>query len=218
MVKKVNINKKDVLLYAITDRQWLNGRTLASQVEEVLKNGATFLQLREKHLEHNELVREAITLKKIAAKYNVPFVINDDVYAAKEADADGVHIGQSDTDYKRARKMLGHNKIIGMTAHNLKEAIVAQSVGADYIGVGAVFTTSTKKDTMPMSFTTLREITDSITIPVVAIGGINHNNILQLQGSGIDGVAVISALFAQQNISKATLDLLNLCEEIINEK
>lgn len=141
----MNIDKKDVLLYAITDRQWLNGKTLASQVEEVLKNGATFLQLREKHFKHDELVREAITIKEIAAKYNVPFVIDDDVYAAREADADGVHIGQSDTDYKRARNILGRDKIIGMTAHNLKEAIAAQNVGADYIGVGAVFTTSTKK-------------------------------------------------------------------------
>lgn len=216
MVKKVNIDKKDVLLYAITDRQWLNGRTLASQVEEVLKNGATFLQLREKHLKHDELVREAITIKEIAAKYNVPFVIDDDVYAAREADVDGVHIGQSDTDYKRARNILGRDKIIGMTAHNLKEAIAAQNVGADYIGVGAVFTTSTKKDTVPMSFATLKEITDNITIPVVAIGGINHNNILELKGSGIDGVAVISALFAQKNTGKATRDLLNLCEEVIN--
>lgn len=212
----MNIDKKDVLLYAITDRQWLNGKTLASQVEEVLKNGATFLQLREKHFKHDELVREAITIKEIAAKYNVPFVIDDDVYAARETDADGVHIGQSDTDYKRARNILGRDKIIGMTAHNLKEAIAAQNVGADYIGVGAVFTTSTKKDTVPMSFATLKEITDNITIPVVAIGGINHNNILELKGSGIDGVAVISALFAQKNTGKATRDLLNLCEEVIN--
>lgn len=214
----MKISKKDVLLYAITDRQWLSGRTLASQVEEVLKNGATFLQLREKHLEHDELVKEALVIKEIAARYGVPFVIDDDVYAAKEADADGVHIGQSDQDYKIARAILGSDKIIGMTAHNLKEAIAAQNVGADYIGTGAVFTTSTKKDTIPMTMATLKNITDNITIPVVAIGGINHDNILQLKGLGIDGVAVISALFAQENIGEATHTLLNLCKEIVDEK
>lgn len=214
----MKIDKKDLLLYAITDRQWLNGRTLAYQVEEVLKNGATFLQLREKCLGHDELVKEALVIKKIAAKYNVPFVIDDDIYAAKEADADGVHIGQNDQDYKIARKVLGDDKIIGMTAHNLKEAIAAKKAGADYIGTGAVFTTSTKKDTIPMPMEVLKEITDNITIPVVAIGGINHGNILQLKGSGIDGVAVISALFAQENIGEATRELLKLCKEATNGK
>lgn len=213
---KVKISKKDVLLYAITDRQWLNGRTLASQVEEVLKNGATFLQLREKHIEHDELVKEALVIKEIAARYSVPFVIDDDVYAAKEADADGVHIGQSDNNYKIAREILGSDKIIGMTAHNLKEAIAAQNAGADYIGTGAVFTTSTKKDTIPLTMEALKNITDNITIPIVAIGGINHDNILQLKGLGVDGVAVISALFAQENVGEATHTLLNLCKEIVD--
>ncbi len=213
---KVKISKKDVLLYAITDRQWLNGRTLASQVEEVLKNGATFLQLREKHIGHDELVKEALVIKEIAARYSVPFVIDDDVYAAKEADADGVHIGQSDNNYKMAREILGSDKIIGMTAHNLKEAIAAQNAGADYIGTGAVFTTSTKKDTIPLTMEALKNITDNITIPIVAIGGINHDNILQLKGLGVDGVAVISALFAQENVGEATHTLLNLCKEIVD--
>lgn len=213
---KVKISKKDVLLYAITDRQWLNGRTLASQVEEVLKNGATFLQLREKHIGHDELVKEALVIKEIAARYSVPFVIDDDVYAAKEADADGVHIGQSDNNYKIAREILGSDKIIGMTAHNLKEAIAAQNAGADYIGTGAVFTTSTKKDTIPLTMEALKNITDNITIPIVAIGGINHDNILQLKGLGVDGVAVISALFAQENVGEATHTLLNLCKEIVD--
>ena len=213
---KVKISKKDVLLYAITDRQWLNGRTLASQVEEVLKNGATFLQLREKHIGHDELVKEALVIKEIAARYSVPFVIDDDVYAAKEADADGVHIGQSDNNYKMAREILGSDKIIGMTAHNLKEAIAAQNAGADYIGTGAVFTTSTKKDTIPLTMEALKNITNNITIPIVAIGGINHDNILQLKGLGVDGVAVISALFAQENVGEATHTLLNLCKEIVD--
>ncbi|MCX4326517.1 MAG: thiamine phosphate synthase [Lachnospiraceae bacterium] len=212
----MKINKRNMLLYAITDRQWLNGRTLASQVEEVLKNGATFLQLREKNLPYNELVMEALEIKEIAARYNVPFVINDNIYAAKEAGADGVHIGQGDASYKKARELLGDGKIIGMTAHNLKEALAAQKAGADYIGAGAVFATSTKNNTIPMSFSTLKEITDNVTIPVVAIGGINHVNITKLKDSGIAGAAVISALFAQEDTGSATARMLNLCREVIN--
>ncbi len=212
----MKINKENMLLYAITDRTWLNGRTLASQVEEVLKNGVTFLQLREKNLPYDELVKEAVQIKKIAAKYKVPFVINDNIYAALEAGADGVHIGQGDASYQEARKLLGDNKIIGMTAHNLTEALDAQKSGADYIGAGAVFTTSTKQDTIPMQFNTLKEITDNISIPVVAIGGINHENIKELKGLGINGVAVISALFAQENIGIATARMLNSSKEIVN--
>lgn len=212
----MEINRKNLLLYAITDRTWLNGRSLLSQVEEVLNNGATFLQLREKNLSYNELVEEAVKIKEIAAKYNVPFVINDNIYAAKEAGADGVHIGQDDASYIKAREVLGDGKIIGMTAHNLNEALAAQEAGADYIGTGAVFPTSTKQDTIPLSLENLKEITDNIQIPVVAIGGINHENILRLKGSGIDGAAVISAIFAQENPGLATAKMLNLCREVVN--
>ena len=212
----MKISRKDLLLYAITDRTWLNGRSLLSQVEEVLKNGATFLQLREKNLSYNELVEEAVQIKEIAARYNVPFVINDNIYAAKESGADGVHIGQDDASYIKAREVLGDGKIIGMTAHNLNEALAAQEAGADYIGTGAVFPTSTKQDTIPLSLENLKEITDNIQIPVVAIGGINHENILRLKGSGIDGAAVISAIFAQENPGLATAKMLNLCREVVN--
>lgn len=212
----MEINRKNLLLYAITDRTWLNGRSLLSQVEEVLNNGATFLQLREKNLSYNELVEEAVKIKEIAAKYNVPFVINDNIYAAKESGADGVHIGQDDASYIKAREVLGDGKIIGMTAHNLNEALTAQEAGADYIGTGAVFPTSTKQDTIPLSLENLKEITDNIQIPVVAIGGINHENILRLKGSGIDGAAVISAIFAQENPGLATAKMLNLCREVVN--
>ncbi len=162
------------------------------------------------------LVEEAVQIKEIAARYNVPFVINDDIYAAKEAGADGVHIGQDDASYIKARKVLGDGKIIGMTAHNLKEALAAQEAGADYIGTGAVFPTSTKHDTIPLPLNRLREITDNIQIPVVAIGGINHKNILNLKGSGIDGAAVISAIFAQEDVGLATAEMLNLCREVVN--
>lgn len=208
--------RKNLLLYAITDRTWLNGRSLVSQVEEVLKNGATFLQLREKNISYNELVKEAVKIKEIAARYNVPFVINDNIYAAQEADADGVHIGQDDASYQRAREVLGDDKIIGMTAHNLKEALAAQEAGADYIGTGAVFPTSTKNNTVPLALDTLKEITANIKIPVVAIGGINHNNILSLKDSGIDGAAVISAIFAKENPGLAAAEMLCLCKEVVN--
>lgn len=210
----MKIEKNAMQLYAITDRNWLNGNTLASQVEDALRGGATFLQLREKNASKKEIIKEALEIKEICKKYNVPFVIDDDVDIAKEIDADGVHIGQNDASYKYARDILGDNKIIGMTAHNLEEALTAQNSGADYIGVGAVFNTSTKLDTIPMSRETLMQITSNISIPVVAIGGINENNILELKGSGVDGVAVISAIFSKEDITEAAKNLLSLSKQL----
>lgn len=210
----MKIEKNAMQLYAITDKSWLNGNTLASQVEDALRGGATFLQLREKNASKKEIIKEALEIKEICKKYNVPFVIDDDVDIAKEIDADGVHIGQNDASYKYARDILGDNKIIGMTAHNLEEALTAQNSGADYIGVGAVFNTSTKLDTIPMSRETLMQITSNISIPVVAIGGINENNILELKGSGVDGVAVISAIFSKEDITEAAKNLLSLSKQL----
>lgn len=210
----MKIEKNAMQLYAITDKSWLNGNTLASQVEDALRGGATFLQLREKNASKEEIIKEALEIKKICKKYNVPFVIDDDVDIAKEVNADGVHIGQNDASYKYARDILGDNKIIGMTAHNLEEALTAQNSGADYIGVGAVFNTSTKLDTIPMSRETLMQITSNISIPVVAIGGINENNILELKGSGVDGVAVISAIFSKEDITEAAKNLLSLSKQL----
>ena len=210
----MKIEKNAMQLYAITDRNWLNGNTLASQVEEALRGGATFLQLREKNASKEEIIKEALEIKEICKKYNVPFVIDDDVDIAKEVNADGVHIGQNDASYTYARDILGDNKIIGMTAHNLEEAMAAQNSGADYIGVGAVFNTSTKLDTIPMSRETLMQITSNISIPVVAIGGINESNILELKGSGVDGVAVISAIFSKKDITEAAKNLLSLSKQL----
>ena len=210
----MKIEKNAMQLYAITDRNWLNGNTLASQVEEALRGGATFLQLREKNASKEEIIKEALEIKEICKKYNVPFVIDDDVDIAKEVNADGVHIGQNDASYTYARDILGDNKIIGMTAHNLEEAMAAQNSGADYIGVGAVFNTSTKLDTIPMSRETLMQITSNISIPVGAIGGINENNILELKGSGVDGVAVISAIFSKKDITEAAKNLLSLSKQL----
>ena len=208
---------EDLMVYAITDRYWLNGAKLADQVEDVLKNGATFLQLREKSFTHEEMVAEAKEIKAIAAKYQVPFVINDDIYAAKEIDADGVHIVQSDMEYRKAREILGEDKIIGLSAGNLQEAIDAEKMGADYIGVGAVFHTDTKKDTTAMSFEELKEITDTVSIPVVAIGGISADNLMQLAGTGIDGISVISAIFGQEDPGAATKKLVELTREMLSK-
>lgn len=211
----MKLDKSAMLLYAVTDSTWLNGRKLVDDVEDVLKAGATFIQLREKNATYEETVALAREIKKLTDKYHVPFVIDDNVEAAKEVDADGVHIGQSDTEAKRARDILGENKIIGVSAGNLKEAIDAEKNGADYIGIGAMFDTSTKKDHTDMTFEEAKKITDTVKIPVVAIGGINKNNILELKGTGIDGVAVISAIFAQPDRYFAAKELLELSKEIV---
>ena len=202
-------------LYAITDRYWLNGRRLADVVENVLKNGATFLQLREKEFSHEEMVQEAMEIKEIAARHRVPFVINDDIYAAKEIDADGVHIGQSDMEYQKARQILGPDKIIGVSCKNVEQALLAKKHGADYLGVGAMYPTGTKKDATAVTPEVLSEICQAVDIPVVAIGGINKNRLEPLKGTGVDGVAVVSAIFAAEDIEKATRELKEAVREIL---
>lgn len=211
----MNMKPEDLLVYAITDRYWLNGASLASQVEDVLKNGATFLQLREKEFSHEEMVAEAKEIQKIAAKYHVPFVINDDIYAAREINADGVHIGQNDMEYQKAREILGDDKIIGVSASTLEEAVAAERMGADYIGVGAVFHTDTKEDATSLTFEALKRITNTVSIPVVAIGGISADNLMQLKGSGIDGISVISAIFGQPDPGAATRKLVELTKQML---
>ena len=201
------IRKEQLRLYAITDTSWLNGASLIDVVENVLKNGATFLQLREKNATHEEIVAKAKAIKPIARKYGIPFVIDDDVQAALEADADGVHIGQSDTDYMTARSILGDNKIIGMTAKTVEQAKEAERLGADYIGTGAVFGSSTKKDAVYMPRERLIEVAGSVNIPVVAIGGIDYDNCGELACTGVDGIAVVSAIFAADEPGLATKEL-----------
>ena len=210
--------RKSMLLYAITDRGWLKeGETLEGVVEDVLKSGATFLQLREKIQGHEEIVEMAKKLQALSKKYKVPFVVNDDIMAAKEMDADGVHIGQSDMEYTKAREILGPDKIIGVSAGNLQEAKEAERVGADYIGVGAVFHTDTKKDATSLTMDQLKEICEAVSIPVVAIGGISVDNALELKGTGIDGICVISAIFGSENPSEATKKLFDLSKKIVSE-
>ena len=207
--------RASMLLYAITDRAWLGTRTLPDVVEEVLANGATFLQVREKGLDHDDFLAEARILKKQAERYHVPFVVNDSVEVALECNADGVHVGQSDIQGRDIRALIGPDKILGISANTVDTALAAQRAGADYIGVGAVFGTTTKKAAKNLSVTQLRAVCDAVDIPVVAIGGINAGNLLQLRGSGVDGVAVVSAIFAQPDPGAATKRLRELSEKSV---
>ena len=211
----MKLDKKDLLLYAVTDRSWLNGESLYSQVEKALIAGTTFLQLREKELEKEDFLKEAIDIKELCGKYQVPFIINDDVDIALKMQADGVHVGQGDMNPIEVRKILGEDKIIGVSVQTVEQAKLAQQQGADYLGVGAVFTTGTKTDAKDVSYEILKEICSCVDIPVVAIGGINKNNISKLFESGICGVAVVSAIFAQRDIVSATKELKQLVKNII---
>ena len=212
----MNCDKKDLLLYAVTDRSWLNGRTLYEQVEEALKGGVTFVQLREKNLDDTAFLQEAKEIKELCARFHVPFVINDNVDIAAEIDADGVHVGQSDMEAGDVRKKLGPDKIIGVSAQTVEQALRAQAHGADYLGVGAVFPTGSKADAGEVSHDTVREICRAVDIPVIAIGGITRENVIELKGTGICGIAVISAIFGQQDIEEAARTLKSRTEEAVS--
>ncbi|THE13264.1 thiamine phosphate synthase [Bacillus timonensis] len=211
----MKIDKNAMLLYAVTDRAWTGNQTLVEQVEAALVGGITFLQLREKNLGYDEFLQEAIELKKLTDFYHVPFVINDNVEIALACDADGVHVGQEDMPVEKVRDLIGRDKILGVSAQNVEQAIAAEKAGADYLGIGSVFPTSTKSDAKPMTFETVQEICRSVSIPIVAIGGITKTNILELSGSGVDGVAVVSAIFAQSDITVATKALRKLSTEMV---
>ena len=199
----MNCRREDLLLYGVTDRSWLNGKSLYSQVEGALKGGVTFLQLREKELDQEHFLREAVEIRGLCRKYQVPFIINDNVEIALEMNADGVHVGQSDMEAGKVREKLGPNKIIGVSARTVEQALLAEQRGADYLGVGAVFPTGTKLDAGDVSFETLRDICRAVSIPVVAIGGITGENLGELKGSGIAGIAVVSAIFAREDTEAA---------------
>lgn len=208
-------DKKSMLLYAVTDRTWLKEQRLTEQVEEALKGGATLIQLREKELDEDVFLDEAKKIKALCDCYHVPFIINDNVEIAIACDADGVHVGQSDMEAQNVRARLGDNKIIGVSAKTVEQAILAEQSGADYLGVGAVFFTSTKLGAGAVSKETLKAICKAVAIPIVAIGGIGEHNIMELTGTGIDGVAVVSALFAQPDIKKATQNLRAMSEKMV---
>lgn len=207
--------RRGMTLYAVTDRSWLGERTLDQVVEQVLRGGATFLQLREKELDRAAFLAEAKELKALTAKYRVPFVINDDIDIALESDADGVHLGQTDLMGRDARALIGPDKILGITANTVELAVAAEKAGADYIGAGAVFGTTTKQNAKNLSLDTLRDICQAVTIPVVAIGGINEDNLPRLAGTGVAGAAVVSALFAQKDPEEAARRLRALAEKMV---
>ncbi len=211
----MNCAKEDLLLYAVTDRHWLNGRSLIEVVKESLEGGVTFLQLREKELDDESFLKEAKELKALCREYKVPFVINDNVEIAIKTDADGVHVGQSDMEAGDVRKRLGPDKIIGVSAQTVEQAVLAEKRGADYLGVGAVFPTGSKDDADDVSFETLKAICEAVSIPVVAIGGISKKNAIKLKGSGICGVAVISAIYAAPDIKEAAAELKEVTKKII---
>ena len=200
-------DKNDLLLYAVTDRHWLGKRSLKEVVKESLDGGVTFVQLREKTLEDDKFLEEAKELKQLCKEYKVPFVINDNVDIAIAMDADGVHVGQSDMEAGNVREKLGPDKIIGVSAQTVEQAVLAEQRGADYLGVGAVFPTGSKDDAVEVSHETLKAICEAVSIPVIAIGGISVGNVKELAGSGIVGIAVISAIYAAKDIKKAAEDL-----------
>ena len=212
----INCSEKELLLYAVTDRHWLGEETLYDQVKKALDGGATFVQLREKKLDREDFLAEAKEIQKLCKEYGVPFVINDEVSIAKDIDADGVHVGQSDMAAMDVRKILGPDKILGVSAQTVEQAIIAEKHGADYLGVGAVFTTGSKDDADDVSHETLKAICEAGAIPVIAIGGITKDNVAELAGSGICGVAVISAIFGQKDIQKATEELKFSVENMLD--
>lgn len=215
----MRLDKKDLLLYAVTDRHWLTeDETLYSVVEKALKGGATFMQLREKKLEEAKFMEEAKEIKALCAQYDVPFVINDNVDLAVSMDADGVHVGQSDMAAGDVRAKIGPGKILGVSAHTVEQAKLAEAQGADYLGVGAVFPTGSKDDADEVRHETLKAICQSVNIPVIAIGGITEENTPRLSGSGICGIAVISAIFGQQDIEEATRVLKKVTKEMVEKK
>ena len=205
-------------LYAVTDRHWLGNQTLLEQVQEALDGGATCIQLREKQLDDKTFLQEAIEIQKLCKEYHVPFIVNDNVEIAKDMHADGIHVGQSDMEALDVRKALGNDVILGVSAQTVEQAKKAEAHGADYLGVGAVFPTGSKDDAEDVSYETLKAICEAVSIPVIAIGGITQDNVKELAGSGIVGIAVISAIFAQQHITQATKDLKQATEQMLDDR
>jgi thiamine-phosphate pyrophosphorylase len=214
----MKLDRRELLLYAVTDRTWLGEKMLSEQVEEALKGGVTMLQLREKYMDFNAFYMEAIAIKALCKKYKVPFIINDDVELALKCGADGVHVGQSDMEAGQVREKIDSKMLLGVSANSVEQAKLAEASGADYLGVGAVFSTSTKLDADTVSYETLKAICAAVSIPVVAIGGIYPENVMELSGSGIAGIAVVSAIFAQKDIKKASEELFALTERMVNSE
>jgi thiamine-phosphate pyrophosphorylase len=214
----LKLDRNLLKLYAVTDRKWLKGSSLEEEVEKAVKAGVTMVQLREKHMGSDELVSLAKRIGTVVHKYNVPLIINDDIEAALASGADGVHVGQEDIGAYEARQRIGSSMILGVSAPTAETALEAERCGADYIGAGAVFSTSTKEDAKVMSFDELKRICGSVSIPVVAIGGITEENIMELSGSGIAGAAVVSAIFARDDVAAAAAGLRALTEKMLGNE
>lgn len=208
------MNREQLLLYAVTDRAWVGRYTLLEQIEQALKGGVTILQLREKHLGEEDFVREAKEVKKLCDKYDVPLIINDNVEVALQSGASGVHVGMEDMPVKEIRDRVGDDFIIGATAKTVEQAQRAEAEGADYLGVGAVFPSPTKKNAIRITKEQLKTITSSVSIPAVAIGGITLENLSEIQGGGICGAAVVSAIFGAEAITEACIQLKRKAEEV----
>lgn len=210
--------KKTMRLYAVTDRAWTGEQSLYEQVEAALKGGVTCVQLREKNLDEDAFLAEAKAIAGLCKKYDIPFIVNDHVEIAIASHADGIHVGQSDMAVADVRRKVGECMMIGVSAHNVKEAVEAEKNGADYLGVGAMFSTDTKKDVSVTAPSTLRDICNAVHIPVVAIGGISKNNMIQLAGTGVDGVAMVHAIFAADDIEEECRQLRVLAEKLQTKK
>lgn len=208
------VKSEDLKLYLVTDRSWVGEMSLESQIEEAIKGGVTIVQLREKNIDEKEFFKLASNVKLITDKYNVKLIINDNVEVAKEIDADGVHLGQGDMDILEARRILGDQKIIGISTKTMEQALDAEKKGADYLGVGAIFSTSTKLDAKSIDSEVFKNIYETIKIPIVAIGGISLENISLLRNTKISGVAVVSGILAQKDIKKAAMNLREEVEKI----
>lgn len=213
----MKFDKNSLILYAVTDRSWLGGNTLCEQVKEAIEGGVTFVQLREKNLDNESFVKEAIEIQSLCRNHNIPFIINDNVEIAKKINADGVHVGQRDMEAGNVRKLIGEDKILGVSAQTVEQAVLAEKQGADYLGVGAIFPTGSKADADDVSYDTLKNICSAVKIPVVAIGGINADNVSELEHSGISGIAVISAIFAADDIKAAAEKLKKLTEKVVRK-
>lgn len=213
----MKLDKNSLLLYLVTDRHWIGDDTLYSQVKSAIDGGVTFVQFREKNSDTESCLQNALKIQELCRQRNIPFVINDDVELARKINADGVHIGQKDMDVTKARRLLGENKIIGVSVQNIDQAVKAEKYGADYLGVGAIFHTDSKSDADDVSIPLLKEICSSVKIPIAAIGGINEKNVLELADTGICGVAVISAILASDDIQNAASKLKDLTQRVVKK-
>jgi thiamine-phosphate pyrophosphorylase len=213
----MKIKPEQLLLYAVTDRHWLkDGELLDEPVKKAIAGGVTFLQIREKELGDAEFEEEAIRLSQICNENKIPFIVNDNVLLAKKINADGVHVGQEDMEAGKVREMIGEDKILGVSAQTVEEAILAEEAGADYLGVGAVFPTGSKDDAVEVTHETLKAICEAVSIPVVAIGGITYENMVELKSTGIAGISVISAIFGKEDAELASSRLLERAKELFS--